>query len=139
MRDIKFRAWHKTLNKILNVYIISQQTDGMGVYTYKCQGWYGNNNQVVFAYDQVIWMQYTGLKDKQGREIYEDDIILIKEFIDRGDGVYDDDLAKICFYDGCFVCDTKIETGFKEYLYVVSSVYEVEIIGNIYENPELLK
>ncbi len=67
-----------------------------------------------------VAMQYTGLKDKNGKEIYEGDIARFREYnhhINFSDGG---------FYVGDFDTLGSINTA-------------VEIIGNIYENPELLK
>jgi len=71
-------------------------------------------------------MQYTGLKDKNGKEIYEGDIVKIEGFINHVVG----------FEDGAF---RWMNVG--PYLPIAERISEreCEVIGNIYENPELLK
>lgn len=70
-------------------------------------------------------MQYTGLRDKNARDIWEGDIV--KDIIMGKVG-------KIIFNDGCF------EIYFDEHLQVnILFPYDYEIIGNIHENPELLE
>lgn len=66
-------------------------------------------------------MQFTGLHDKNGAEIYEGDIL---EF-DRGDGIFVRD--SVAYIGGAFHPACQMDC------------YEFEVIGNIYETPELLK
>lgn len=112
VREIKFRAWHAELGMSE---VFGLETD-------------------LEALPEAI-MQYTGLKDKNGKEIYEGDIIHL-----FGKGHYDgvDYNGCIQFLDGGF-CATD---GYKEYglrRYDLSRCdLEVEVIGNIYENPGLL-
>ena len=93
--------------------------------------------------ERVILMQYTGLKDKNGKEIYEGDIV-------------DLDMGQICqiqpapsryreiIFDVSCSCFRWVDTNTKKelsgYSICVNNAKEFcEVIGNIYENPELLE
>ncbi len=99
------------------------------------EGWeeilsYKTNNalQLYFVGENPILMQYTGLKDKNGKEIYEGDIIV--EYLLPNEYDY----GIIEYLDGSFVINWKS----KMWQYLIN-VSRREVIGNIYENPELLK
>lgn len=70
-------------------------------------------------------MQFTGLFDRNGKEIYEGDVGK-----DGDDGIYE-----VKFDDGAFV--SVYDTNVIEYL--SESAKDIEVIGNIYENPDLIK
>ena len=72
---------------------------------------------VLFADKTIVVMQFTGLKDKNDQEIYEGDVVYFEyNLIDK---------VKVIFHDGKYnICN-----------YVMS---KCTVIGNIYENPELL-
>lgn len=112
-------------------------------------------NPTYLAKNEVSIMQYTGLKDKNGEEIYEGDVLLIPdtwtETVDVGVGsvpvaqTLDNHLAPVEFKDGEFVFVIKgsnadiLSDGYYTWnqLKEETGVEEIEIIGNIYENPEL--
>ncbi len=140
MREIKFRAWHKTLKVMLNVYVISQEKYDNG-YKQNCKGWYGVNNQITFAYDQVEWLQFTGLLDKSGKEIYEGDIL--KDDCDEilevkfGKLPLDKSGDCVCTYEA-FYCKCYGKLGQSPIFRCCEIGDWMEIIGNVFENKELL-
>lgn len=85
--------------------------------------------------------QYTGLKDKNGKEIFEGDIVEWSVWIDAQDSVDGTETHKERFRDsigfgsGCFKLEKRTELLFNK----MAPHMEFEIIGNIYENPNLLK
>ena len=123
MRPIKFRAWDKINQKMIEV-------NNLTFYSDKSPA----GNQNIHIYDRVIddfeLMQFTGLLDKSGKEIYEGDIIRAEEPSFES-GTYN---WQIEWMNAAFLCRTK-ETTTLEPLFAFS---DVEVIGNIYENLELL-
>ncbi|MDO8885752.1 YopX family protein [Candidatus Oleimmundimicrobium sp.] len=112
MRKIKFRAWNELTKIMIDLkkitpLALSLDTDGLFI---------------PFS-DGLPLMQYTGLIDKNGKEIYESD--LLKD--NQGD------IREVIFEDGGFWC--KYPNGQK---YMPSEEFR-EVIGNVYENSELLK
>ena len=137
MREIKFRAWLKESKKMRTVNDLTfNKLDSEPVGVNDC----GDSNCSTcvdwYEWNQVELMQYTGLKDKNGVEIFE------------GDCFKDCDGKRnvVTFKNGGFGCAGKLLINYhtKESIttheplinYVLDSA---EVIGNIYENPELLK
>lgn len=78
---------------------------------------------------KVQWLQYTGLKDKNGVEIYEEDIVT--------DG---EDNYTVCWNEaGAFFDLAHPDDTFETGDYLLGEASDIEVIGNIYENPELLE
>lgn len=79
--------------------------------------------------------QYTGLKDKNEKEIYEGDILKIKSEFDNTEIICD-----IIYLDGAFRTKKFMFGSYYDCLYYCyANDCELEVIGNIYENSELLK
>lgn len=83
------------------------------------------NNLKGWSIDEKYLMQFTGLKDKNGKEVFEGDIVLI----------YSEKISKVFYSQGSFCVD--ILNGGTP-LHAFSSK-QLEVIGNIYENLELLE
>ena len=129
MRELKFRAWDKNGKRFLN---------GFYLYTGSCVGnaeigvWNNAETDIVFDdYPQLILSQYTGLKDKNGKEIYEGDMLSVDG---RNSGLP----VVVIYEDGAFM-GAYTDSTFK---YLLNSgelhLQKTEVIGNVYENPELL-
>lgn len=120
MREIKYRLWDKLANKMVTAPSYWSITlDG--------KVFYGNADMS----ETVVLMQDTGLKDKNGVEIHEGDIVDIKHWSGKMWEV------KISSYDGTTVYRKDFEY-LDDYAMDNPEWYRTEIIGNIYENPELL-
>lgn len=127
MREIKFRAWDKTENRM------ARNVEDL---LFNSKGLYGVVlNHMGFAFRRrvkdVILEQYTGLKDKNGKEIFEGDIVRTK----LGD-VQEIKFISQDFEDG--VVRTFVSLSRKP-PHLMAMANSDEIIGNIHENPELLE
>ena len=132
MREIKFRAWDKNTNTMYeNISILpSMECIAINVdYDHDFQEYCIDESYVVELKD-VELLEYTGLKDKNGVEIYEGDIVETTRALNHIIGIVT--MIKGCWY---------IQDGEDSYYRLIPRFGKVEnkVIGNIYENKELLE
>ena len=121
-RPIKFRVWDK------------RETKGMSTKNMLYDAQLHHFWQDFVDYPGYELMQYTGLTDKNGKEIFEGDIIIDTQK-QKYEIIFDENHAR---YD-LKVCG---ENKLREQTSYFTQIYEkkhIEVIGNIFENPELLK
>lgn len=121
MREFKFRAWDKKAKKMVYVssvtFWVGSKIIGLGAsLLQKRLGWE----------EDFEIMQYTGLKDKNGKEIYEGDICVCK-YNNRVDSIKWDHGKWQFSSEDCLEC------------FNAAPALKLEVIGNIYENPDLIK
>lgn len=137
-KTIKFRVWDKIFNKWLvpnndhpgNIYVYLQTSLG---------------RLIVFEEyeNKILLQQFIGLLDKNSKEIYEGDIINFetygfshgpeRDYIKNAEVYYDEKLVSFCF--------GRFDSGEYKYTYQMTDRIDektMEIIGNVYETPELL-
>ena len=132
-REIKFRAWLKEEKKMVNVEIIDFSEKSIQ---------YLEKNEIIDAYllrtkflEDVELIKYTGLDDKNGIEIYEGDILKYKFPYDR----------RLKHVSLVKFIETEASFGLKDIygneipLYRITANNYFEVIGNIYENKNLLE
>ena len=130
VKNLRFRAWDKFDEKMLEVHGIN--FDAQGIWTREMIDVESDGNFVFL--DEVELLQSTGLKDKNGVEIFEGNIVRIKS----SDGV--DYKAVIIFKDGGFCAVDGIEDNYSTRRYQLhKGDFELEVIGNKYEHPHLLE
>ena len=126
MREIKFRAWVKDGKEIVDV----EEIDFMNkVINYIYNDYKNNEQEIIGAYfEDIELLEYSGLKDMKGKEIYEGDII---KFLN---GIFE---VIWCNEKASFMLKNK---EYKEFLnFIYENNNGMEIVGNIYENPELME
>jgi uncharacterized phage protein (TIGR01671 family) len=132
MREIKFRAWDKEYKKMMEW---GKQLKGLSQNGIKTVMSYNSEDGWSDCYNlkDIELMQYTGLKDKNGKEIYEGDIV--KYFDNKEHIVVVENIKEL----GTGMYLKRVGSGYYTLNPSVIRDYEVEVIGNIYENPELLE
>ena len=149
-REIKFRAWNKKRKRLYKV--VSVHFDELDRALATVKGFSITEQKTIHINIQpkdCVLMQYTGLKDKNGKEIYEGD--LCRSDVD---GWIYGNITPISFYNGSFCAELAYDMTLIP-LFDMDKVYDLkdyprnqekslwikdfEIIGNIHDNPELLK
>jgi uncharacterized phage protein (TIGR01671 family) len=125
MREIKFRAWSKYKKTMLYDFILHSSSAWVDTYE-ECHSDCGCQEYGLIrseAIDPVFVMQYTGLKDKNGKEIYEGDIARCRGL---------NTIETVVVYD---IRNIPIQISAWPTIYGEGNG-DSEVMGNIYENPE---
>ena len=126
MREIKFRVWDKETKNICEVRNIDFISEMVQI---KYQANYG-----VRELENVILMQFTGLQDKNGVDIYEGDILIYQHmFVDKKS------VSEVIWNEKYSGFASYVEDDERRYILEKELKNQFEVIGNIYENPELME
>ena len=137
MRKLKFRAYSKSNNQMFDNELLENAGDGLYNIAKKKlleMGYFAQAEDLERGVylptkdNDLVFMEYTGLKDTNGAEIYEGDIVEIEK----------ETRWEVVFNKGCFKRASIEHPISNLYLLGESPLDSIEVIGNIYENPELL-
>lgn len=141
MREIKFRAWfeiHKLMGNVITL-------KGSNRNNYKGNMWdevvaecFIDGRQQFFMSYNFILLQYTGVKDKNGKEIFEGDIVRLSDEYNESSHITTVDFKGggfIVVWDSAFYDNADMTTV----EWAIDQDIEVEVIGNIYEHPNLIE
>ena len=118
MRKIKFRAWDKENEKMMKVSSLHLENKEISV----------KENGTFHLFRMQDLMQYTGVKDKNGKEIYEGDIVILND-------AEEENRCIVKYKYGSYIL---VDGDLREDLSNVEDRF-LEVIGNIYENKNLLE
>ena len=123
MREIKFRAWDKESEQMIPNDFVNKEASAFVVYNEIAQEWISDEKD-------FILMQFTGLLDKNSKEIYEGDIV---QYFDTAFAPRE--IFSIDFVNGMFYLKSAEDEEYNSDM----NTAPLEVIGNIYENKNLLK
>ena len=143
MREIKFRAWDKKAKRWIHheesgLLFLNFEITGGGIF-------HLHDETSESGRDSYDFMQYTGLKDKHGVEIYEGDVLkwevppVLRKLDYKTPGP--DNLIYVCSWierQCAFIFLSQHDYPHNENYFIYHVQDDLEIIGNIYENPELV-
>jgi uncharacterized phage protein (TIGR01671 family) len=140
-RELKFNVWDKLNQRFCPIHVDAYKITWHGdFWSISCSELY---DKTCFPFsrldsDRFVICQYTGLKDKNGKEIYDNDIIFYHAIQER----FEDIQTGIVTWDqemSSWVMQIKDGPPGSFYFLYKSLPNDYKIIGNIFENPELLK
>lgn len=136
-RPIKFRAWDK-YNKSMIKPCLTEWIDFEGNCYFEPAKKYNTPNTEIYPTDDYILMQFTGLHDKNGKEIYEGDIVKWErdDLTQGGDNIIHSYGIGFIEWNETFAMFSFAKVG--KYGCFQMEDNEYEVIGNIYENPDLI-
>lgn len=135
----RFRAWNKATKEMYGadeIIAINFEEKEICVQTiYFEQGLPDSRDLDYYDFDDIVLMQSTGMRDKNDREIFEGDIVKVTDGDERTN-FPDGGIGTICGLDEIFMwyIDGQVHNG----LFDISQEYYIEVIGNIWEDGELL-
>ena len=124
----KFRAWDKKLKEMFEVSFIDFDTKLIGLNI--------DLEIIIFDFDDVVLMQSTGLKDKNGKEIFEVDVVQFEDCYTESDFLYINK-GIVEWSQGSFTVTNRDSVEMEDLL--DGEILDVTIIGNIHENPNLVE
>ena len=133
-REFKFRVWDKYSNQ----YLLSRGDEfGELPNTFYNGGTPYDLSQILNNPERFTVQQFTGLTDAKGKDVYEGDIIKFDWYYD-GDYRYEGGYAFVEFFENAFDLEETRRGNWMDLWKCVKSDGGV-VVGNIFENPELLK
>jgi uncharacterized phage protein (TIGR01671 family) len=147
MREIKFRAWDNKNKKMFIPSMLDwkderdpKENDTRTFYIWRSpyEDEHVNWSHTCIGTEDSILMQYTGLDDKNGKEIYEGDVIQFKDgIVINGSNIHRSKVEWLDELSGFYIHADNV--GYYQVNPSQCAMYHYEIIGNIYDNPELLE